>query len=246
MAKRVYYDFHLHSCLSPCGDNEMTPYNIVNMAKFLGFDMIALTDHNSSLNCESAVKAGRAAGITVVPGMELCTVEEAHVVCLFPTVEDAMGFHSYVQEHTMHIDNQPEIFGHQFLMNETDQILGEEPSLLINSANISINSVMALTAQYHGAAFPAHIDRPAYSIVASLGVVPEEAGFSAVEISYDGDIALIQKNNPEINDKILLQNSDVHYLEHMRDPFPWLELEEPSAECLISVLTGQTEPEWSV
>ena len=157
-----------------------------------------------------------------------------------------MGFHSYVQEHTMHIDNQPEIFGHQFLMNETDQILGEEPSLLINSANISINSVMALTAQYHGAAFPAHIDRPAYSIVASLGVVPEEAGFSAVEISYDGDIALIQKNNPEINDKILLQNSDAHYLEHMRDPFPWLELEELSAECLIAALTGQTEPEWSV
>ncbi|MDD5953021.1 MAG: PHP domain-containing protein [Oscillospiraceae bacterium] len=245
MAK-VFYDFHLHSCLSPCADNDMTPYNIVNMAKYLGFDMIALTDHNSSLNCESAVKAGREAGLVVVPGMELCTMEESHVICLFPTVDDAMGFHQYVQENSLHMDNQPDIFGHQFLMNETDQILGEEPCLLINSANISIDSVVELTAQYHGAAFPAHIDRSSYSILASLGVVPEEANFSAVEISYDGDIELLQKTNPEITSMVHLQNSDAHYLEHMRDPLPWLDLEEVSAECLISVLQGKTDAQWSL
>ncbi len=243
---RVYYDFHLHSCLSPCGDLDMTPYNIANMAKFLGFDMIALTDHNSCLNCEAAVKAGQQAGIVVVPGMELCTVEEAHVVCLFPTVADAMGFHQYVQAHTLHIPNQPEIFGRQLVMDAADHVLAEEPCLLINSAEIGVNSVVGLAAQYHGAAFPAHIDRDSYSILNSLGVVPEEAGFSAVEISYDGDIALLQRMNPEINDKIHLQNSDAHYLEHMRDPGPWLELEEPSAACLISVLQGKTTAEWGI
>lgn len=243
---RVYYDFHLHSCLSPCGDNDMTPYNIVNMAKFLGFDMIALTDHNSCLNCASAVKAGAAAGITVVPGMELCTLEEAHVVCLFPTVDDAMNFHVYVQENTMNIPNQPEIFGQQLMMDDTDQIVGEESCLLINSANISIDAVVELTDRYHGAAFPAHIDRDSYSILNTLGVVPEEANFSAVEISYDGDIALLQRTNPEINHKIHLQNSDAHYLEHMKDPHPWLELEEPSAACLISVLQGKTEAQWGL
>ena len=244
--QRVYYDFHLHSCLSPCGDNEMTPYNIANMAKFLGFDMIALTDHNSCLNCEAAVKAGKEAGITVIPGMELCTMEEAHVVCLFPTVDDAMRFHQYVQENTLHIPNQPEIFGQQLMMDHTDQILGEEPCLLINSANIGIDSVVELTARYHGAAFPAHIDRDSYSILNSLGVVPDEANFSAVEISYDGDIALLERTNPEIMDKVLLQNSDAHYLEHMQDPFPWLELEEASPECLIAVLQGKAVAQWEV
>lgn len=243
---RVYYDFHLHSCLSPCGDNDMTPYNIANMAKFLGFDMIALTDHNSCLNCEAAVKAGEQAGIIVVPGMELCTMEEAHVVCLFPTVDDAMNFHAYVQENTLHIPNQPEIFGRQLIMNETDKILAEEPNLLINSANISASSIVELTAKYHGIAFPAHIDRSSYSLAASLGVIPDDADFSAVEISYDGDIMMLQRTNPEIIGKIMLQNSDAHYLEHMRDPFPWLELEEKSVECLIETLQGRRETEWNL
>ena len=89
---KLKYDFHLHSCLSPCGDNDMTPYNLVNMAKLMGYDIIALTDHNSCLNCPAAIKAGQEAGITVVPGMELCTSEEIHTVCLFPTLEKALEF----------------------------------------------------------------------------------------------------------------------------------------------------------
>ena len=89
---KLYYDLHLHSCLSPCGDNDMTPYNLVNLAKIFGYDIIALTDHNSCLNCESAMKVGEKIGITVVPGMELCTSEEIHNVCLFPSLEKAMDF----------------------------------------------------------------------------------------------------------------------------------------------------------
>ena len=245
MAK-VFYDFHLHSCLSPCGDGDMTPYNIVHMAKLLGFDMIALTDHNSCLNCEAAVKVGKEAGLLVVPGMELCTMEEAHVICLFPTVEKAMEFHNFVYDHTRHIENKPEIFGRQLVMNETDTVLREEPYLLINAANIGIDSVVELTGRYGGAAFPAHIDRDSFSIVSTLGVVPDEAHFSAVEISYDGDISKMRKTNPEIGDKIILQNSDAHYLEHMRDPGPWLDLEEVSAECLIEALQGKTVTTWGL
>ena len=90
---KLRYDLHLHSCLSPCGDMDMTPNNLVGMAKLLGYDLIALTDHNSCLNTPAAVKAGQRLGVTVVPGMELCTREEAHVVCLFPTVEAALGIY---------------------------------------------------------------------------------------------------------------------------------------------------------
>ncbi len=222
----------------------MTPYNLVNMAKFLGFDMIALTDHNSCLNCQAAVEAGKRVGLTVVPGMELCTVEEAHVVCLFPTVQDAMGFHHYVQENMVYLPNDPEIFGKQVIMDATDQVLGEESCLLINSSNISISHVVQRVGQFHGAAFPAHIDKSAYSVIASLGVVPEDAGFSAVEISHSGEVSLLKKTNPEINNKILLRNSDAHYLEQMEDPLAWMELPEATAEALIAALNGEIVAEW--
>lgn len=89
---KLYYDLHLHSCLSPCGDNDMTPYNLVHMAALQGMQMIALTDHNSCLNCPAAMEVGMQTGLLVIPGMELCTAEEAHVVCLFPALEPAMFF----------------------------------------------------------------------------------------------------------------------------------------------------------
>ncbi len=117
---RIYYDLHLHSCLSPCGGGDMTPSNLVNMALLLGYDMIALTDHNSCLNTPAAVRVGKENGLTVVPGMELCTAEEAHVVCLFPTVGAAMEFHRYVKERSAKIKNRPDIFGSQIIMDEDD------------------------------------------------------------------------------------------------------------------------------
>ena len=101
------YDFHLHSCLSPCGDNDMTPYNLVNMAKIMGLDAIALTDHNTCLNCEAAMKVGKEAGVLVIPGMELCTDEEVHVVCLFPQLENALAFSEYVRERIPPVENRP-------------------------------------------------------------------------------------------------------------------------------------------
>ena len=222
----------------------MTPYNLVNMAKFLGFDMIALTDHNSCLNCQAAVEAGKRVGLTVVPGMELCTVEEAHVVCLFPTVQDAMGFHHYVQENMVYLPNDPEIFGKQVIMDATDQVLGEESCLLINSSNISISHVVQRVGQFHGAAFPAHIDKSAYSVIASLGVVPEGVlGFLRWK-SVTAERFLLKKTNPEINNKILLRNSDAHYLEQMEDPLAWMELPEATAEALIAALNGEIVAEW--
>ena len=95
---KYYYDLHLHSCLSPCGDMDMTPNNIVNMAKLLGLDVIALTDHNTSLNCKAAMEVGQEVGLVVIPGMELTTSEDIHAVCLFPTLEQAIDWNDYVDE----------------------------------------------------------------------------------------------------------------------------------------------------
>ena len=110
-------DLHIHSCLSPCGDGDMTPYNLVNMAKVMGLDILALTDHNSSLNCPAAARAARDAGIAFVPGMELTTSEAVHVVCLFPDVDSSLRFSGYVSERLPKIKNRLDIFCKQLIMD---------------------------------------------------------------------------------------------------------------------------------
>ena len=104
---KVRYDLHIHSCLSPCGDRDMTPNNIVNMALLAGLDMIALTDHNSCKNCPAFLRVAEQAGLVALPGMELCTAEECHVVCLFPTLDAAMAFDAMVETTLPPEENRP-------------------------------------------------------------------------------------------------------------------------------------------
>lgn len=113
------YDLHLHSCLSPCGDDDMLPSNIVGMAVVKGLDVIALTDHNTSRNCPAFLELARAYGVLAIPGMELCTSEEVHVVCLFPTLEAAMDFDRYVHRRIPPIPNDPAIFGKQLVVGSS-------------------------------------------------------------------------------------------------------------------------------
>ncbi len=140
----LYYDLHIHSCLSPCGDDDMTPANIAGMAAVKGLDVIALTDHNSCKNCPAILKHGEEYGITVIPGMELTTAEEVHVVCLFPALGDAMAFDGYVYEHLLPIKNREDIFGKQQIMDADDQVTGNVERLLIGATDISFDQVFGL------------------------------------------------------------------------------------------------------
>lgn len=236
---KLFYDFHLHSCLSPCGDDEMTPYNLVNMAKVLGFDIIALTDHNSAKNCRAAAEAGKKAGITVVPGMELCTSEEIHVVCLFKTVEGAESFGEYVRKNIPQIKNKPQIFGEQLVMDSEDNVLGNEELLLTTASFLSIDSVPDCVKGFGGVCFPAHIDRSSYSIISALGAFPKELSVPCFELTPEADEKIYFEKYPETRSKILLRNSDSHYLENMRLPQETIELFENSAEALVDFLLNQ-------
>lgn len=126
----LFYDLHVHSCLSPCGDENMTPANIAGMAALKGLELVALTDHNSCRNCPAFLAAARAQGIVGIPGMELTTSEEVHAVCLFPKLEQAMDFDRFVYEQLLKVKNRPEIFGKQQIYDENDSVCGEEPCLL--------------------------------------------------------------------------------------------------------------------
>ncbi len=206
------YDLHIHSCLSPCGDNDMTPANIVGMAFISGLRVIAITDHNSCLNCAPAMKYGEEYGVIVIPGMELTTSEEIHVVCLFPRLENALRFSDFVYEQLMDIKCKPDIFGYQFIVGEDDEIAGEVEKLLISATDISIDDVDALMDEYEGLWFPAHIEKDANSVLSNLGMIPPDSKFIMAEIKDFNRTDEIIEENPYLERCEILYNSDAHSL----------------------------------
>ena len=236
---KLFYDFHIHSCLSPCGDNEMTPFNLVNAAKLFGYDIIALTDHNSCRNCRAAVRAGELAGITVVPGMELCTSEEIHVICLFPDCGRAEAFSALVRENIPPVKNRTEIFGDQLVMDSEDTVLGTEELLLNTASFFSVDEVPALVKDYGGVCFPAHIDRASYSLISSLGDFPADLAVNAFELTPNADAESYLAKYPAARGKLILRDSDAHYLENLLLPAHTLNLPACSAQAVIDYIRNR-------
>lgn len=223
--ERFSYDLHVHSCLSPCGDDEATPNSIAGMAKVIGLDLLALTDHNSAGNCPAFFKAAERYGITPVAGMELTTSEDIHLLCLFPTLENAMDFDAAVQKRHIQIPNKPSIFGSQRLMDENDEIIGEEDNLLINATTLTLEEGAALCRSFSGAALPAHIDRESNGIIAVLGAFPDEPDFPAIEL-HDGEkLSSLSEQFPALKSKRRLISSDAHDILSLSEPVNFLSLE---------------------
>lgn len=207
----------------------MTPNNIVNMASILGLDVIAVSDHNSARNLPAVMRVAEESNVLVVPAMELCSAEEIHVLCLFPTLDDAMHCSADVHDYLPPIKNKSAIYGEQLVLDETDTAVAEEPYLLINALMLSLDELLPLVKKHNGLAIPAHADKDAYSITASLGLIPPEYGFSCIE--QKNPDAKLDFSGKRIYD------SDAHYLEHMQEPEHFLEIEEFSAESVIKALS---------
>lgn len=214
----LFYDLHIHSCLSPCGDDDMTPANIAGMAAVKGLDVIALTDHNSCRNCPAAMYHGAQYGVTVIPGMELTTQEEVHVICLFPDLENALSFDSLVYERLMPVRNREDIFGKQQIMNEKDEVTGTVENLLINATSIGFDEVFPLAQSFHGIAYPAHVDKSSTSILSNLGFVPPESTFTCAEFHDFGNLHRIRKEHSYFEKCNVICCSDAHYLEDIHEP----------------------------
>lgn len=220
---KYYYDFHIHSCLSPCADNDNTPYNIAGMAMLSGIDIVAVTDHNSFANCPAFFKAAKHYGIIPIAGAEITTAEDIHMVCLFPTLECAMQCGKHIETARFKIKNRIDIFGEQLIIGENDAVIGYEENLLLNATEITVDEVKKLTESYNGICFPAHIDRSANSIISVLGTMPESTEFTCVEFNDKekiGDYA----DKYFLNDKIILINSDAHRLSDIKDRQNYFEL----------------------
>lgn len=238
---KVFYDFHIHSCLSPCGDNEMTPANIAGMAFLNGLNAIALTDHNTTKNCKALKKAAEQYGITVLYGMELTTEEEVHIVCLFADEYSAEGWNDFVYSHLIKIKNNPNIFGQQLITDSNDNILGEEENLLINATNISFENAFDLINDFNGIAFPAHIDKSANSLISNLGFVPPESKFKIAEIHNLAKANNIMLNHPYFNNCTILSSSDAHYLPDISRGTNYITPKNNSPEEIIKFLKGTAD-----
>ncbi|MBQ4332400.1 MAG: PHP domain-containing protein [Clostridia bacterium] len=230
---RYYYDLHIHSCLSPCGDNDNTPNNLVGMGVLAGLQILALTDHNTCRNCPAFFEAARRQGVIPVPGMELTTAEDIHMICLFPTLEAAMAFDREIQTRRIPVPNRPDIFGDQLVMDGEDHIIATEEHLLSNATTVTVDQAPALAEQYGGVCYPAHIDREANGIIATLGALPPDVHFSTVEL-HDGDREAEYRAAHDLAGTRVVVGSDAHYLWDIRDKAAWLDIpDEPYSGALV-------------
>ncbi len=212
----------------------MTPANIAGAATLAGLNIVALTDHNTVKNCPAFLKAAKAYGIIGIAGMELTTAEDIHVVCLFEQLSEAEAFGEEISRHLIPIKNRVEIFGRQQILDEEDNILGEEEYLLSNATDISVEDVPELVHRFNGVCFPAHIDRTANGIVAILGVFPEESDFAVYELHNLEKREEYENRFPHLKDKLCLTGSDAHYLWDLRDAEDSIELQdEPYSSELV-------------
>ena len=177
-----FVDLHIHSCLSPCGDDDMTPGNIAGMARLKGLDMIAVTDHNTARNLPAAAVHCERHGLVLLPGMEITTREEVHLLGYFPTVEAAVDFGAMLREHLPKKKNNPAFFGRQRVMNGADEQIDEEEALLIGAADLPLGEAARRVRAFGGVPVPAHINRGAHGLLVNLGMMPPEPPFPTVEI----------------------------------------------------------------
>lgn len=232
---KLYYDFHIHSALSPCGDNDMTPNNLINMSIIKGLDAVALTDHNA---CENIRAAAAVAGdkIIFIPGMEVETSEEVHIVTLFPTADAAEEMQRILVDSSPYIPNRPEIFGNQYIMDENDEICGEIDRMLVTASGLDIYMVVAAAKDLGGIAYPAHIDRESYSVLSNLGFIPPDLDISAVEITEKSRAALEGEYSNRYN---IITSSDAHYLWDISERNHYIEVSDASVRGILNAISNR-------
>jgi PHP family Zn ribbon phosphoesterase len=206
-------ELHVHTALSPCAEVEMIPPLIVQAAQERSINLIAITDHNATANIAAVQKAAEGSGLVVLPGMELQTREEVHVLCLFDSLDQVNQWQLTIDGLLPSIENQPDHFGEQFVVDETGDFIRRETRLLLTSANISIDDALARVTDLGGLLIPAHIDRRAFGLIAVLGFIPFDLQLDALEISRNITPAEARRKFPQCTHYPLLQGGDAHRLE---------------------------------
>ncbi len=229
-------DLHMHSCLSPCADEDMTPANICGMAAVKGLQMIAITDHNAAGNLPTAQRICEAYGLLLIPGMEITTSEEVHLLGYFPDVPTAVDFGDFLREHLPKKKNKPSLFGNQRVMDEDDRVIREEEALLIGATDLPLKRLVGLVREAGGVPVPAHINRGSNGVLINQGFLPEEPHFTAVEVWKH----LPCPHSPQAG-RVILHSSDAHYLGDILEAEETVTLRERSVDAFLDYLRKPQE-----
>ncbi len=237
--KRFVADFHVHTLLSPCAGVEMTPRNIILNALECGIDIVAITDHNACDNVAAALKAAEGRNVTVIPGMEVESKEEVHLLTLFSNLVQLKQWEAFVMEHRSGLANDERKFGAQFIVDELDEFIAVKPEMLLASLSCSVSQVATRVAELGGICIASHIDRPAYSILSQLGFIPDEIPLTAVEVTGRVKAKEAHSRYLGLRNLPVISSSDAHSMEaFITGPKMVLYIEEPTIEEIQKALAG--------
>lgn len=222
-------DLHIHSCLSPCGDLDMSPRTIVEKSLEKGLHLIAVCDHNSAENAGALVRAGMRKGLHVLPGMEISSREEVHSLALFDTEGQALSMQEVVYRH-LQGTNRPEIFGDQVVANEFDEVEGFNDRMLIGAVQLSLEEVVREVRRLGGISIASHIDRPSYSVIGQLGFIPADLELDALEVSGQLKKEAARERFPQTRGFALVCFSDAHFPGDIGRANTTFLLEDPSVK----------------
>lgn len=231
-------DLHVHTCLSPCGEFEMSPMKVVAEAKARGLDLIAVCDHNSAANVAGVRQAAEGSGLVVLAGMEVATAEEVHILALFDDIDAALALQTIVYANLLPGENDDELFGMQVVANGLDEVEKIEHRLLISATQLDIDTVVAEVHRLGGLVVASHIDREANSLIGQLGMVPPGLGLDAVEVSPRGDVEAMQAF-PGVAGLPVVRSSDAHQLDDLGRVTTTFLLAEPTVREIALALRNE-------
>ncbi|MDI6783891.1 MAG: PHP-associated domain-containing protein [bacterium] len=227
MRKLYKADLHIHTCLSPCGELTMLPRDIVRVAKSQQVDIIGICDHNSAENVAAVIEVGRQEKIGVLPGLEVTSKEEVHLLGLFESAESALQLQEQVYAH-LPGQNNPDVFGIQLVVDSQGEPVEVNSRLLIGATTLSVEEIIELIHQLDGLVIAAHIDRPSFSIISQLGIIPEQIALDGLEISSALDYDTACQRFPECRNYPVISSSDAHTLDALGKATTGIYLTEPS------------------
>lgn len=210
----MHYDLHIHSCLSPCADDSMTPHNICNMAKIKGLDLIAVTDHNSMRQQKRVLEAAKQCGIRILYGVEMQSLEEVHCLAYFNSLKQVDGFQQWIDKHLPAVANDPDWFGHQIICDEDDEPEAYEQRLLLVSLDCDLSACVTAVHRLGGVVVAAHVMGRENSVMTQLGFLPQDLAFDGLEIRNEEERTEMIRLHPWLKDRdcLWLINSDAHQL----------------------------------
>ncbi len=229
-------DLHIHTVLSPCGSLDMSPLNIVQTALDKKLDIIGITDHNSTRQCASVLEAAKDKPLSIFCGVEVTSKEEVHCLAFFETKTELDDFQNYLDTHLPNIPNNPEKFGYQVVVDADENIIYEEERWLVPGIDQNIDEIADQVHKLNGIFIPAHINKPKNGLIGQLGFIPRDLKADAFEISQHISRKKMVEQDNYLADKILLQNSDAHFIDAIGNNFNTFEMQEATFSEFRKVL----------